>query len=106
MPIGSARVRTTSIVCGWHAASTTNVVPPFGLTRASIAIASAAAVGSSSSDALARSIAVRSLTIVWKLSNASSRPCEISGWYGVYAVYQAGFSRMLRRITVGVIVLA
>ena len=86
--------------------STTKVVPPLGLTRASIAIASAAAVGSSSSDALARSIAVRSLTIVWKLSKASSRPCEISGWYGVYAVYQAGFSRMLRRITVGVIVLA
>ena len=24
-----------------------------------------------------------SQTIVWKLSSASSRPCEISGWYGV-----------------------
>ena len=42
--------------------------------------------------------------MVWKLSSASSRPCEISGWYGVYAVYQAGFSSTLRWITGGVIV--
>ena len=47
---------------------------------------------------------VRSLTIVWKFSSASSRPWQISGWYGVYAVYQAGFSSTLRRITGGVIV--
>ena len=47
---------------------------------------------------------MRSLTIVWKLSSASSRPWEISGWYGVYAVYHAGFSSTLRRITGGVIV--
>ena len=40
--------------------------------------------------------------MVWKLSSASSLPCEISGWYGVYAVYQAGFSSTLRRITAGV----
>ena len=42
--------------------------------------------------------------MVWKFSSASSRPWEISGWYGVYAVYQAGASRMLRRITGGVTV--
>ncbi len=42
------------------------------------------------------------MTIVWKLSSASSRPCAISAWYGVYAVYQPGFSRMLRWITGGV----
>ena len=42
--------------------------------------------------------------MVWKLRSASSRPCEISGWYGVYAVYQAGFSSRLRWITGGVIV--
>ena len=78
--------------------------PPSALSRWHIAIASAAAVASSSSDALARSMPVRSLTIVWKLRSASSRPCEISGWYGVYAVYQAGFSSTLRRITGGVIV--
>ena len=47
---------------------------------------------------------VRSATIVWKSSSASSRPCEISGWYGVYAVYHAGFSRMLRKMTPGVCV--
>ena len=67
-------------------------------------MASAAAVGSSRSDAFAMSIAVRSLTMVWKLRRASSRPCEISGWYGVYAVYHAGFSSMFRWITGGVIV--
>ena len=40
--------------------------------------------------------------MVWKFSSASSRPWLISGWYGVYAVYQAGFSRMLRSSTGGV----
>jgi hypothetical protein len=104
MPSGSARVRTTSMVCGWHSASTKNVSPAFGLTRRSMVIASAAAVASSRSDALARSIAARSLTMVWKLRSASSRPCEISGWYGVYAVYQAGSSSTLRWITGGVMV--
>ena len=68
------------------------------------ATASATAVASSRSDALAMSRPVRSVTIVWKLSSASSRPCAISGWYGVYAVYQAGDSSTLRRMTAGVIV--
>ena len=45
--------------------------------------ASAAAVDSSSIDALAVASPVRSVTIVWKLMSASRRPCEISGWYGV-----------------------
>jgi len=75
-----------------------------GLARRSSVIASAAAVPSSSIDALAISMPVRSSTIVWKLRSASRRPCEISGWYGVYAVYQAGFSSTLRRITGGVTV--
>jgi len=43
-------------------------------------IASAAAVASSSIDALAMAMPVMSHTIVWKLTSASSRPCEISGW--------------------------
>ena len=43
-------------------------------------IASAAAVASSSIDALAIAMPVRSQTIVWKFTSASSRPCEISGW--------------------------
>ena len=46
-------------------------------------MASAAAVASSSSEAPAHGSAVRSATMVWKFSSASSRPCEISGWYGV-----------------------
>ncbi len=47
--------------------------------RRAIVIASAAAVASSSSEALARSMPVRSATIVWKFSRASSRPWLISG---------------------------
>ncbi len=71
------------MVCGWQPASTRNRSDSTLLVRCSIAMASAAAVASSSIEALAISIPVRSLTIVWKLSNASSRPWEISGWYGV-----------------------
>ncbi len=43
-----------------------------------IAIASAAAVASSSREALAIGMPVRSQTMVWKFSSASSRPCAIS----------------------------
>ncbi len=60
------------------------------------------AVASSSSDAPATGSAVRSSTMVWKSRRASSRPWLISGWYGVYDVYQPGFSSTLRRITAGV----
>ncbi len=48
-------------------------------TRCTSVIASAAAVASSSSEALAIASPVRSVTIVWKFSSASRRPCEISG---------------------------
>ena len=41
-------------------------------------MASAAAVASSSIEALAMSRAVSSLTIVWKFNSASRRPWEIS----------------------------
>ena len=64
-------------------------------------IASAAAVASSRSEELASSQPVRSVTIVWKFSSDSRRPCEISAWYGVYCVYQPGFSSTLRWITGG-----
>ena len=107
MPSGCARVRTTSMVCGWHVSETRNVsaglsAAAAGATACTMVIASAAAVASSSSDALAIGSPVRSAIIVWKFSSASSRPCEISAWYGVYCVYQPGFSRMLRWITGGV----
>ena len=71
-------------------------------TRCSSVIASPAAVPSSRSDALATAIPVRSDTIVWKLRSDSRRPCAISAWYGVYGVYQPGFSNTQRRITLGV----
>jgi hypothetical protein len=48
--------------------------------RCAIVIASAAAVASSSSEALATSRPVRSQIIVWKFSSASRRPWLISGW--------------------------
>ena len=45
-----------------------------------ISIASAAAVASSRSEALAISMAVRPVIMVWKFKRASSLPCEISAW--------------------------
>jgi hypothetical protein len=106
-PRGVALVRTTSMVWGSASSSTTKTLAPdlaAGAARCAMAMASAAAVASSSMDAFATGRAVRSSTMVWKLSRASSRPWLISGWYGVYAVYQAGFSRTLRRMTAGVTV--
>ena len=91
------------MVWGWQSSSTRNVAPSFlRLALNVMVIASAAAVPSSSRDALAISRPVRSDTAVWKLSSASRRPCEISAWYGVYDVYQPGFSRMFRSSTGGV----
>ncbi|CAB4753374.1 unannotated protein [freshwater metagenome] len=104
IPIGSARVASTASVCGWVSASTAKTFDSLFELRRSNVMASAAAVDSSSSDALAISNPVKSVTIVWKLIKASRRPWEISGWYGVYAVYQAGFSVMFRKITPGVCV--
>jgi len=80
IPSGLARVRTTSSVCGSTSAATYIVVAGCWLTRRHSVIASAAAVASSSIDALAIAIEQRSQIIVWKLTSASSRPCEISGW--------------------------
>ena len=102
MPSGSALVVTTAMVWGWQSASTKKPVRFERPIRRNIVIASAAAVASSSIDAFAISQPVRSATMVWKVSSISSRPWLISGWYGVYEVYQAGFSTMLRRITGGV----
>ena len=73
-------MRTTSSVCGSTSAATKNVRDSGAPTRKTSAIASAAAVASSSIDALAIAMPVRSQTIVWKLTSASRRPCEISGW--------------------------
>jgi hypothetical protein len=83
IPIAPARVRTTSMVCGNASASTTNGPVAVRLARRTNVIASAAAVPSSSRLALAVGNPVRSPITVWKFSRASSRPWEISGWYGV-----------------------
>ena len=101
MPSGSARVRITSIVCGQHVGvddeARRRPLPSRRAAPASSPRRRRWPRRAARRSAIARP--VRSATIVWKLSSASSRPCEISGWYGVYAVYQAGFSRTLRRIT-------
>ncbi len=68
IPSGSPRDRSTSIVCGQTVSATRNTLAsgPFAAcTRRSIVMASAAAVGSSSSEALATSMPVRSVTTVW-----------------------------------------
>ena len=68
MPNGSARPRTTSMVWGKQPRDTSSRSAPAALrerTRCIIAIASAAAVASSRSEALATGIPVRSPTIVW-----------------------------------------
>ena len=75
----AARVFTTFRVCGWQSSATKNALAPFSPVRAHSAIASAAAVASSSSEAFAIARPVRSATMVWKFISASSRPCEISG---------------------------
>jgi hypothetical protein len=79
-PSGSGPGRTTARVCGWVAwrrpEHGVRLRPSSASTHMSIA--SAAAVPSSSSDALAIGRPVRSAIIVWKLSSASRRPCEIS----------------------------
>ncbi len=81
IPTAAARVFTTAIVCGWQSSATKKALrPPLPLTAAQRWTASAAAVPSSKSDALAIGRAVRSSIRVWKLSSASSRPCEISAW--------------------------
>ena len=72
-----------SIVCGWQPSETKKVrwaeASP-SLSRWLIIMASAAAVPSSSIEALAISRPVRSPTTVWKLRSASRRPWEISAW--------------------------
>ena len=70
----------TAMVCGKVSASTTKRFDFDREVRRISVIASAAAVASSSMEALAMSSPVRSETAVWKFSRASRRPCEISGW--------------------------
>ena len=99
MPSGSARVRSTASVCGSTSASTRNRCD----ARRPAAAQQRHRLGRGGAPrragcALAVGRPVRSATTVWKLSSASSRPWLISGWYGVYAVYQPGSSSTLRRI--------
>src|SRR3546814_14028744 len=101
MRAAAGRWHSRARVGGSASASTGNTFHRDLDPRRATSIPSTTAVDSSSIDAFAVSRPVRSLTIVWKLMSASRRPCEISGWYGVYAVYQDGFSATLRALTDG-----
>ena len=80
MSSGAARVWITAMVCGWQSPATMHTLPlALTLRRASV-MASAEAVASSSMEALAIGMAVRSQTMVWKLTSASMRPWLISAW--------------------------
>ena len=71
----AARVPTTERVCGWQPSSIKRVVAFRPLCRAiAMETASATAVPSSSSEAFAISNPVRSVTMVWKFTSASSLP--------------------------------
>ena len=65
MPIGSARVRRIASVCGKTSSSTRKRLDSAFDDRRATAMASAAAVASSSSEAFATGRPVRSQTIVW-----------------------------------------
>ncbi|MNT86579.1 hypothetical protein D3C72_2268820 [compost metagenome] len=72
---------STSRVCGWQCWEAKKaLLPLFFDRRLQKVMASAAAVPSSSIEALATGRPLRSLTRVWKFSRASRRPWEISGW--------------------------
>ena len=77
--MGSARVCSTAMVCGWQSFDTKKQFR-LGLKRANMAMASAAAVDSSKREALAISIPVISQTMVWKFKSASNLPWLISAW--------------------------
>ena len=80
MPRPLARVRSTASVCGWQAASAKKRAFFPRAWPWHIAMASAAAVASSSRDALATGSPVRSAIRVWKFSSPSRRPWAISAW--------------------------
>src|SRR3546814_8621544 len=86
MPRGSARVRTTAMVCGWVSASTKKALAACLVERRIRVIASAAAVDSSSIDALAMSIAVRSVTIVRSEEHTSELPSLMRISYAVFCL--------------------
>ena len=65
MPTGAARVASTARVCGCRSVQTHRVSDPVRPTPCAIVMASAAAVASSSRDALAMPMPVRSQIIVW-----------------------------------------
>ena len=70
----------TSIVCGCVSPLTMMTWPLALTVRLASVIASAAAVASSSMEALAIGMPVSSATMVWKFTSASMRPWLISAW--------------------------
>ena len=79
IPTASARFLRIALVCGRASESTMKTCDSTSDARLASSIASTTAVPSSSIDALAVVMPVRSEIMVWKLMTASRRPCEISG---------------------------
>src|SRR3546814_10183835 len=88
MPSPPARVRSTSSVCGCMLFETKNTLDFDRDERLARVIASAAAVASSSSEALAISMPVRSATMVWKLIRSEEHTSELQSLMrNSYAVF-------------------
>ena len=107
MPSGSARPRSTSMVCGKQRSDTRNTLScPAGAffvcTRWNIVIASAAAVPSSSSDAVAMSIAGQVVDDGLEVQQRLEPALRDLGLIRRVGRVPAGFSNTLRRITLGV----
>ena len=83
MPMGSALCSRSCLVWGNMSLSTKKMSLLLSALRLATSMASTTAVDSSSMEAFAVFMPVRSVTMVWKLMIASRRPWEISGWYGV-----------------------
>ncbi len=83
IPCAARRVASTARLCGWRSAATATRSPSrasrAGRAARAMCTASAIAVASSSSEALAISMPESSMIRVWKASRSSSLPCAISG---------------------------
>ena len=82
-PSGSARVCTTAMVCGWQSRVDEEGVAALGVDPPQHRHRLGRGGGLVEQRRVGEVHAGEVATIVWKLRSTSSRPWEISGWYGV-----------------------